>query len=92
MTALRMVRRELFKVVADFEEAASEMAGRIKAELLGLFVEDNNLLRLAGLPSAREVGIPSTISRKLDIVAMERASKVAATQTRQAIITAASCA
>ena len=70
-------------------EAASEMAARMKAELLGLFVEDINLLRLAGLPFAREVGFPSAISRKLDIVAMERALKVAAAQARRATITAA---
>ena len=70
-------------------EAASEMAARTEAELLGLFVEDINLLRLAGLPFAREVGFPSAISRELDIVAMERALKVVAARARQAITTAA---
>jgi nucleotide-binding universal stress UspA family protein len=65
------------------------MAARMKAELLGLFVEDINLLRLAGLPFAREVGFPSAISRELDIVAMERALKVVAVQARRAIMNAA---
>jgi len=67
-------------------EAASEMAVRMKAELLGVFVEDVNLLRLAGLPFAREVGFPSAISRELDIVAMDRALKVVAAEARRAIM------
>ena len=38
-------------------QAASEMAARMKSELVGLFVEDINLVRLAGLPFPRELGI-----------------------------------
>jgi nucleotide-binding universal stress UspA family protein len=64
-------------------QAASEMAARMESELIGLFVEDINLVRLAGLPFAREVG--SAISRQLDVAAMERALKVAAAQAKEAI-------
>ena len=66
-------------------QAASEMAARMESELVGLFVEDINLVRLAGLPFAREVGFPSAISRELDVVAMERALKLVAVQAKQAI-------
>ena len=37
-------------------EAAAQLAARMQAELVGLFVEDIDLLHLAGLPFAREVG------------------------------------
>lgn len=35
--------------------AAAEMAARLKAEVAGLFIEDENLLRLWALPAARHV-------------------------------------
>ena len=66
-------------------QAASEMAAWMESELVGLFLEDINLVRLAGLPFAREVGFPSAISRELDVVAMERALKLVAVQAKQAI-------
>ena len=47
-------------------EAAAELAARLKAELVGLFVEDIDLLRLAGLPFAREIRYPSAIIQQLD--------------------------
>jgi hypothetical protein len=53
--------------------AAAEIAARTETELLALFVEDVNLLRLAGLPFACEVGFPSAVTRAIDTVAMERA-------------------
>lgn len=53
-------------------EAAVELAARFRAELLGLFVEDVNLLRLAELPFAREVGFFSATRRRLDTVEIER--------------------
>lgn len=66
-------------------QAASEIAARLESELVGLFVEDINLVRLAGLPFAREVGFPSAISRELDVAAMERSLKLLAAQAKQAI-------
>ena len=66
-------------------EAASELADALKAELVGIFVEDVNLLHLAGLPFAREVGYPSGIDRPLDSPSMERWLRIQAEQARQAL-------
>jgi len=59
-------------------EAAARLAGRLQAELVGLFVEDTDLLRLAALPFAREIGFPSATARALDIEAMERSLRALA--------------
>jgi nucleotide-binding universal stress UspA family protein len=66
-------------------EAASELADVLKAELVGIFVEDVNLLRLAGLPFAREVGYPSGTDRPLDSLSMERELRIQAEQARQTL-------
>jgi nucleotide-binding universal stress UspA family protein len=64
-------------------EAAVELAARFRAELLGLFVEDVNLLRLAELPFAREVGLFSATRRRLDTVEIERELRVQARQVQR---------
>jgi nucleotide-binding universal stress UspA family protein len=66
-------------------EAASELADALKAELVGIFVEDIDLLHLAGLPFAREVGYPSGVDRPLDSLSMERELRVQAEQVRQTL-------
>ena len=53
-------------------EAAAALAARINAELLGVFIEDVNLLRLASLPFATEVGVLLPHVRPLGAVEMER--------------------
>ena len=53
-------------------EAAAELASRYGAELLGLYVEDINLLRLAELPFAQEVGQFTAIRRRLDVHEVKR--------------------
>ncbi|MCL7451828.1 MAG: universal stress protein [Anaerolineae bacterium] len=53
-------------------EAAVELASRFGAELYGLYVEDINLLRLAELPFAQEVGQFSANRRRLDVQELER--------------------
>ncbi len=45
--------------------SAAELAARLRAELLGLFVEDAELLRLTDLPFAQQVGSFSAVSRRL---------------------------
>jgi len=70
-------------------EAAAELAARMEAELLGLFVEDINLLKLAELPFAREVTYPSATDQRLDSIRMERELRVQAEQARRALATAA---
>jgi nucleotide-binding universal stress UspA family protein len=66
-------------------EAAFELAEALKAEIVAIFVEDVNLLRLAGLPFAREVGYPSGTDRPLDSASMERALRIQAEQARQTL-------
>jgi nucleotide-binding universal stress UspA family protein len=70
-------------------EAAAELAARFKAELAGLFVEDINLLRLAGLPFAREIRYPSAAIQEIESPRLERELKVQAEQARRAVAAAA---
>jgi nucleotide-binding universal stress UspA family protein len=63
-------------------EAASDLADTLKAELVGIFVEDVNLLRLAGLPFAREVRYWSITDRPLDSTSMERQLRIQAEQVK----------
>ncbi|MBS7648849.1 universal stress protein [Candidatus Bathyarchaeota archaeon] len=70
-------------------EAAAELAARMEAELLGLFVEDINILQLAELPFAQGVSYPFTVGQQLDKSKMERALKVKAEQARRALATTA---
>jgi nucleotide-binding universal stress UspA family protein len=53
-------------------EAAVALAARFHAELAGLFVEDADLLRLAELPFAEEIGLFSAQRRRLDGLELER--------------------
>ena len=53
-------------------EIAASLATRRKAELLALFIEDVNLVHLAGLPFAREVDRISTVERQFDAPVMSR--------------------
>ncbi len=64
-------------------EAAAELAAHFQAELAGLFVQDVNLLRLAELPFAREVGFFSATRRRLDSRGLERQLRVRARQMRR---------
>jgi nucleotide-binding universal stress UspA family protein len=66
-------------------DAASELAGALKAELVGIFVEDVDLLHLAGLPFAREVQYLSGADRPLDSPGMERELRIQAEQARQTL-------
>lgn len=65
-------------------KAAVELAASLKAELLGLFVEDINLLRLAEFPFAQEIGRYSARRRKLDSDQMARRLRAQASWARQA--------
>jgi K+-sensing histidine kinase KdpD len=66
-------------------EAAVDLAGEMQAELLGLFVENQDLLHFAGLPFAREVGFESATRRTLDVESMERTLRALAKEARQAL-------
>lgn len=64
-------------------EAATRLAARVRGELVGLFIEDSDLLRLAGLPFAREILHTSSAPRRLDTPGMERALRIHAEAARR---------
>lgn len=66
-------------------QAAAELASQLQAELAGLFIEDTNLLRLAGLPFAQEICTASATHRPLDLASMERAMREQASKMREAV-------
>lgn len=70
-------------------EAAARLAAVMHAELVGLFVEDVNLLRLAALPFTRELRWSSSTRRSLDEERMERELRLIASQARRALALAA---
>ena len=70
-------------------EAAVELAGRMEAELIGLFVENQDLLHFAGLPFAREVGFTSATRRTLDVESMERSLRALAKEAEQTLASVA---
>ncbi|MDX1612661.1 MAG: universal stress protein [Candidatus Promineifilaceae bacterium] len=70
-------------------QAAAAMAAQMHAELVGLYVEDENLLHFAGLPFAREVRAPSARRQKTDSQRMEEQLRLQAAQARRALAKAA---
>lgn len=66
-------------------QTAVDLAARFNAELLGFFVEDINLLRLAQLPIAREVSFYSAQTRRVKPVEMEMQLRIQATRIRKTL-------
>jgi len=64
---------------------ASGLARAMEAELVGLFVEDVDLLAFAALPFAGEVGFASAQWRALDVATMERSLRAQARRIREAL-------
>ena len=69
-------------------EAAVRLAKNLSAELQGLFVEDEDLMRLASLPFAREVDLASASPRELRSTNMERTLRMAAEEAHRAFAAA----
>lgn len=63
-------------------EAAAGLATALHAELSGLFIEDVNLMRIARLPFARELGLASAVTRPLGASDIERALRWQAERNR----------
>jgi len=59
-------------------EAGARMADRLDAELLGLFVEDVNVRRLAELPFVQEVGFFTASCRRVETQELSRQLRVQA--------------
>lgn len=72
--------------------AAAELAARLGAELLGLFVEDEDLLRLAGLPFAGVLRIPSGAHESIDPPRAEAELRALGAHAREAFARAAEAA
>lgn len=70
-------------------QAAADLAARLQAELLGLFVEDENLLHLAGLPFAHELQSPAATRRPMSSERMAQDLHLQAQQARRALAAAA---
>lgn len=51
---------------------ATDLARSLRAELAGLFVEETDLLRIAGLPMAREIGVTTGDIRDIEPVTTAR--------------------
>lgn len=66
-------------------EAAAARAAELDAELVAVFVEDADLLNLAGLPFAREIGFASAMSRTMDAAVMERSLRALAQEARRSV-------
>lgn len=73
----------------DLLDASAALAGRMEAELVGLFVENIDLLHFAGLPFACEVGTVSAARRGLDVGSMERTLRTLAQEAQQSLAAAA---
>ena len=61
------------------------LAVETESELLGVFIEDTDLLQLARLPFAAEVGYTSAARRGLDLATLERALRARADTLRRAL-------
>ena len=65
--------------------AAAMLAGDLDAELDALFVESEELHRLAGMPFARETGHATAAARPIDPAALERSLRAHADEARRAL-------
>ncbi len=70
-------------------QAAAGLASALQAELIGLFVEDDNLMRLAGLPFAQELRWPAARRQGLSEGQMAQQLRLRASQARRALAMAA---
>jgi len=71
-------------------QVAAELASKMEAELLGLFVEDIELLRLADSPYACEILYPSATQTPLSRATMELKLRTLSEIARKALAAAAS--
>lgn len=64
-------------------ETALQLATKLEAELIGLFIEDINLFQLTGLPCAIEIRFPYGMEEQPDASRIERELKIRAQQTQE---------
>lgn len=88
------IRRILLAVDSSSEstgalETAVDLAGSLGADLQALFVEDIDLIHLAALPFAKELGCYSCCIRPVSVAELERQLRGQAEQMRRALAAAA---
>lgn len=66
-------------------DTAAVLATALHAELVGLYVEDERLLRVAELPFAQEFGLATAHARQIDVVGVERALRSQAERMRRMV-------
>ncbi len=64
---------------------AVQMAASMDTRLRGLFVEDEDLLQMTGLPITREISLTTARERPTDVERMQRAMRAVARQFEQAL-------
>ncbi|MEZ4680266.1 MAG: universal stress protein [Caldilineaceae bacterium] len=74
---------------ANLLEAAAHLAHHLGIELVGLFVEDVNLLRLSELPFTQEIGSFSQLRRPLQATQLALQLRSQATQLQRMVMRAA---
>ncbi|MBM3356950.1 MAG: hypothetical protein FJY54_04395 [Betaproteobacteria bacterium] len=84
-----VVALDAARIAEEALEAAAGLAAALQAELVGLFVEDIELMRTAQLPFARELGLASAVLRRLETSDMERALRLQAVHSRERLAAAA---
>ncbi len=84
-----LVALDASRASEDALAAAATLAERLGAELTGLFVEDVNLLRLAGLPFVRQIRLSAGGWHPLEPGALEGELRAMAARAREAIAKAA---
>ena len=67
-------------------EMAARVATQTEAELVALFIEDSDLIRLAGLPFARELNRSSGTERRLEPPHMARALRAQQQRVNQVLV------
>lgn len=70
-------------------QASAGLAAALQADLVGIFVEDVNLLRFSALPFAQEQRWPAARRQQLDEQQMEHQLRLRASQARRALAAAA---
>ncbi len=82
-----LVALDASRTSLDALRGAATLAARLGAELAGLFVEDENLLRLSGLPVARQLSVHGGTGRP--VAEIEGELRALAARAREAVAAAA---
>ncbi len=64
---------------------AVQMAASIKSRLRGVFIEDEDLMQVAGLPCTREISLTTALERPTSVAQMQRALRSVAEQFSQSL-------